>query len=87
MAGRPGNRMSDGSMRDASVLVARDANKLIALLSAHFPAHGGQYLFLSGGRRENGETPLDHARRELSEEAGVTAQRWTCGQVRHGLRL
>ncbi|MET7989063.1 NUDIX hydrolase [Streptomyces sp. NPDC005281] len=68
--------MSDGSMRDASVVVARDADGLVALLSADFPDHGGEYLFLPGGRREHGETALDCARRELREEAGVTAGHW-----------
>ncbi|MFE2034413.1 NUDIX hydrolase [Streptomyces scopuliridis] len=68
--------MSDGVTRDASVIVARDADGLVALLSADFPAHGGEYLFLPGGRREDGETPLECARRELREEAGVTAESW-----------
>ncbi|MFJ7306028.1 NUDIX hydrolase [Streptomyces sp. NPDC099088] len=68
--------MNDGSIRDASVIVARDAEGLVALLSADFPNHGGEYLFLPGGRRENDETPLDCARRELREEAGVTADNW-----------
>ncbi|WP_328551015.1 MULTISPECIES: hypothetical protein [unclassified Streptomyces] len=36
--------MSDGSLRDASVVVARDENDLVALLSTDFPAHGGAYL-------------------------------------------
>ncbi|MET9444948.1 NUDIX hydrolase [Streptomyces sp. NPDC006610] len=62
--------------RDASVIVARDAEGLIAVLTAEFPQHGGEYVFLPGGRREEGETPEDCARRELHEEAGVIAQTW-----------
>ncbi|RII13349.1 nucleoside triphosphate pyrophosphohydrolase [Streptomyces sp. YIM 130001] len=62
--------------RDASVIVARDDRDHVALLSAPFPEHGGEYLFLPGGRIETGEDPAACARRELAEEAGVTAQLW-----------
>jgi ADP-ribose pyrophosphatase len=65
-----------GPTRDASVVVARDAGGLVALLSAHFPDHGGDYLFLPGGRKERGETDEECARRELREEAGITATTW-----------
>ncbi|WP_353477063.1 hypothetical protein [Streptomyces violaceusniger] len=39
-----------GPVRDASVVVARDADGLVAVLSADFPRHGGEYLFLTGVR-------------------------------------
>ncbi|MFI9357052.1 NUDIX hydrolase [Streptomyces lydicus] len=61
---------------DASVIVARDADGKVAVLTAPFPDHGGEYVFLPGGRREPGESPEDCARRELREEAGVTAESW-----------
>ncbi|MFG2879713.1 NUDIX hydrolase [Streptomyces sp. NPDC048337] len=63
-------------MRDAAVIAARDENGLVALLTSRFPKHGGEYLFLPGGRMEPGETPEQCAQRELREEAGITAQSW-----------
>ncbi|WP_251071536.1 NUDIX hydrolase [Streptomyces sp. ISL-43] len=63
-------------MRSAAVVVARDGNGLVALLTSRFPRHGGDFLFLPGGRMEPGEDPETCACRELREEAGVTATSW-----------
>ncbi|MGD6755797.1 NUDIX hydrolase [Streptomyces sp. BH105] len=69
--------MSEAPARDASVIAALDDTGHVAILSAPFPDHGGDYLFLPGGRREDGEDALTCARRELKEEAGITATSWT----------
>ncbi|MFJ2957297.1 NUDIX hydrolase [Streptomyces sp. NPDC087270] len=55
------------------MVVARDAEGLVAVLSARLLEHGGDCLFLPAGRREPGESPEDWARRELREEPGVAA--------------
>ncbi len=65
-----------GTRCDASVIVARDADGKVAVLTSGFPQHGGAYVFLPGGRREGEETAEECARRELREEAGVTAATW-----------
>ncbi|MFD6229824.1 NUDIX hydrolase [Streptomyces sp. NPDC060232] len=60
---------------DAAVVVARDIQGLVAVLTSRTARHGE--LFLPGGRLDPGETPLEGARRELREEAGITAVDWT----------
>ncbi len=62
------------NIQDASVTVAVDEGGRVAVLSSRSAHHGG--MFLPGGRRDPGEEPEQCARRELREEAGVTAERW-----------
>ncbi|GAA1417443.1 hypothetical protein GCM10009601_11480 [Streptomyces thermospinosisporus] len=62
------------NLQDASVIVAVDDDRRVAVLSSASAGHGE--LFLPGGRRDPGEEPEQCARRELREEAGVTAARW-----------
>ncbi|MFF3497315.1 NUDIX hydrolase [Streptomyces sp. NPDC002795] len=59
------------------MIAALDDTGKIAILRAPFPDHGGDFLFLPGGRREGGEDALTCAKRELKEEADVTASSWT----------
>ncbi|WP_234323408.1 NUDIX domain-containing protein [Streptomyces sp. NRRL F-2580] len=61
---------------DAAVIVAIDQADGVAILRSEFARHGGEYLFLPGGRVEGAETPEECARRELREEAGITAEDW-----------
>ncbi|MET7727511.1 NUDIX hydrolase [Streptomyces mirabilis] len=65
---------STPNLQDASVVVACDTGGNVAILSSRNAEHGE--MFLPGGRRDPGESPEQCARRELREEAGVSAQRW-----------
>lgn len=60
----------------ASAIVALDTDGTIALLRQYRHAIGGWMREVPAGCRDPGEEPLDCARRELAEEAGVAAARW-----------
>jgi 8-oxo-dGTP pyrophosphatase MutT (NUDIX family) len=60
----------------ASAIVALDASGNVAMLSQYRHAVGGWMWEVPAGCRNAGEQPLDCARRELGEEAGVAAARW-----------
>lgn len=63
--------------RGSAVMMARDARGRILLVRQYrLPARA--YLWeLPAGRIDEGETPLRAARRELREETGCTARKWT----------
>ena len=63
------------AMRDGVVVVALDDQRNVALVRHTLPLHG-EVLSVPGGLVEDGEDPLEAARRELDEEAGLTAGTW-----------
>lgn len=63
--------------RGAVVMVALDHDHQVLLVRQHRPAVGEDLLELPAGTIEAGEAPPDCARRELAEELGMAADRWT----------
>ena len=60
----------------ASAIVALDADGRVVMLRQWRHAIGGYLREIPAGCRNAGESALDCARRELSEEARVSARRW-----------
>lgn len=59
-----------------AAVVAVDADGQVCLLRQFRHAAGGWLMELPAGKLDGGEPPLECARRELAEEAGMTARRW-----------
>ena len=59
-----------------AAVVAIDAEGRVCLLRQFRHAAGGWLTELPAGKLDGGEPPLECARRELAEEAGVSAGRW-----------
>ena len=60
----------------AAAIVALDDAGNIAMLHQYRHAIGDYLWEIPAGCRNPGETPIQCARRELAEEAGLSAQRW-----------
>ncbi len=60
-----------------AAVVAVDNQARVCLLRQYRHVTGGWLWELPAGKRDHGEPPLDTARRELAEEAGCRAGRWT----------
>jgi len=59
-----------------AAVVALDADGRVCLLRQFRHAAGGWLIELPAGKLDDGEPPLECARRELAEEAGMLARRW-----------
>jgi 8-oxo-dGTP pyrophosphatase MutT (NUDIX family) len=59
-----------------ATIVALDASNRVCLLNQFRHAAGGWVTELPAGKIDNREPPIECARRELAEEAGVNASRW-----------
>jgi ADP-ribose diphosphatase len=62
---------------DAVAIVAVDAEERIVLVRQQRVATGGKLLELPAGLIDEGEEPLETAKRELREEAGLRQGSWT----------
>jgi len=61
-----------------ATVVAVDAQDRVCLLRQFRHAAGGWITELPAGKIDHGEPPLQCARRELAEEAGMSAGQWDC---------
>ncbi len=61
--------------RPATLLVIPEVDGKIAIADQEQP-HKGKFISLLGGRQDNDEDPLEGAKRELMEEAGLVSDDW-----------
>lgn len=61
----------------AAAVLALDANDQVTLVRQFRFAAGGDLLEIPAGKRDDQEDPEICARRELAEETGLLAERWT----------
>lgn len=78
-------RLPNGRVADLEIahhpggaaVVALDDRQRVALLRQYRHAAGGWLWELPAGKIDNREPPIETARRELAEETGFVAARWT----------
>ncbi|MFA6908904.1 MAG: NUDIX hydrolase [Patescibacteria group bacterium] len=78
-------KMYDGSTHPFEIVARPDTALIIALTDDHKvliqrefqPQHKKPFISIPGGRVDDDEQPLAAAKRELREETGYTAKKWT----------
>jgi 8-oxo-dGTP pyrophosphatase MutT (NUDIX family) len=61
---------------ESVTIVPLDGDEIVLVTQTRRGA-GGRVVELPAGTLEDGETPVDAARRELAEECGLAAETWT----------
>lgn len=75
-AGKPG-KYTYTVAKDGAIVIPLDTEGRVHLIKEFKYPAGRVLLQAPGGGVDRGETPLTAAKRELQEEVGLTAKRWT----------
>jgi len=59
-----------------TAILALDKNRNVYLANGYMYANDKEMLVLPGGKRDEGESSLDCAKRELEEELGLQSEEW-----------